>query len=250
VAPGDLRVPDSRVRRSPSPPWLTSNGARCHPSAQDRLCDRQEPLALALADLNRDGALDLVVVNQTAKSGSVLLGNGDGTFSPRTDFVTGRGPVALALADLNGDGTLDLAVANIENTVSVLSGNGDGTFDKMADFPTRDEPWALALADLNGDASPDLVVANDRAYRLRPAWAGEWDIRAEEDFLAGPTPRNLALADLNGDGILDLAVVNVGADTVSVLLGRGDGSFGLKGDVGTGRTPSPRTRRRESRRRA
>src|SRR5512139_2368567 len=66
----------------------------------------KNPWALALADLNRDGALDLVVVNQRAKSGSVLLGNGDGTFSPRIDFVTGRGPVALALADLNGDGTL------------------------------------------------------------------------------------------------------------------------------------------------
>src|SRR5512137_1514307 len=76
----------------------------------------RNPWALAVADLNRDGALDLVVVNQTAKSASVLLGNGDGTFAPKTDFVTGRGPVALALADLNGDGTPDLVVANIENT--------------------------------------------------------------------------------------------------------------------------------------
>src|SRR5512135_3256754 len=58
----------------------------------------RSPWALALADLNRDGAFDLVVVNQTEKSGSVLLGNGDGTFAPKTDFVTGRGPVALALA--------------------------------------------------------------------------------------------------------------------------------------------------------
>src|SRR5512139_2027742 len=56
----------------------------------------RNPWALAVADLNCDGALDLVVVNQTAKSGSVLLGNGDGTFAPKTDFVTSRGPVALA----------------------------------------------------------------------------------------------------------------------------------------------------------
>jgi hypothetical protein len=150
--------------------------------------------------------------NQTAKSGSVLLGNGDGTFASKTDFVPGRGPVAIALADLNGDGLLDLAVANIENTISILLGSGDGTFDKRADFPTRDEPWALALADLNGDASPDLVVANDRGGTVSVLLGqGSGTFGPKRDFLAGPTPRNLALADLNGDGILDLAVVNVGS---------------------------------------
>jgi hypothetical protein len=63
-----------------------------------------------------------VVVNQTAKSASVLLGNGGATFGARTDFATDRGPVALAIADLNGDGRLDLAVANIVNTVSIFLG--------------------------------------------------------------------------------------------------------------------------------
>jgi hypothetical protein len=55
---------------------------------------------------------------------AVFLGNGDGTFLPRTVFATGRYPVSVAIADLDRDGKLDLAVANLgSNTVSVLRGN-------------------------------------------------------------------------------------------------------------------------------
>ena len=116
MALGGLRVVGSRARpfsRGLGPPALESAAIIEHRT--DFAAGRIAGL-YRLADLNRDGALDLVVVNQTAKSGSVLLGNGDGTFAPKTDFVTGRGPVAIALADLNGDGLLDLAVAKPSKT--------------------------------------------------------------------------------------------------------------------------------------
>src|SRR5436853_314268 len=84
-----------------------------------------KPLAVALADINGDGTLDLAVANQASNSVSVLLGNGNGTFKARQDFATGSAPDSLALADVNGDGKLDLAVANQNgNTASVLLGNG------------------------------------------------------------------------------------------------------------------------------
>src|SRR5437867_934389 len=47
-------------------------------------------------------------------------------------------------------------------------------------------------------------------------------------------PYSVAISDLNGDGKPDLAVANSGSNTVSVLLGQGDGTFGLKADYGTG----------------
>jgi hypothetical protein len=93
------------------------------------------PEAVKSADLNGDGKADLVVVNQGSNTVSVLLGNGNGTFQPKTDYATGTSPVDAALGDFNGDGKADLVVANRgSNSLSVLLGNGDGTFLPKTDI--------------------------------------------------------------------------------------------------------------------
>src|SRR5262249_32384323 len=120
--------------------------------------------SLVAADFNGDGILDLaasdlVLAPQFADTVSVLLGNGDGTFGPPTDFTVGTYPFPLAAADFNGDGKVDLGVANyVSNSVSVLLGNGDGTFLPKVDFPVGPFPVGLASADFNGDGKLDLAV--------------------------------------------------------------------------------------------
>src|SRR5439155_1201390 len=119
------------------------------------------PSSVAIADFNADGRPDLAVANTGSNTVSVLLGNGDGTFGPKTAFGTGSTPFSVAIADLNADGRPDLAVANAgSNTVSVLFGNGDGTFGTKTDFGTGSVPFSVAIADLNADGRPDLAVAN------------------------------------------------------------------------------------------
>jgi hypothetical protein len=62
---------------------------------------------VAVADVNRDGKLDLVVGSTGI---AVLIGNGDGTFQPRVSYFTGLGRIyVLRAGDLNGDGKPDLA---------------------------------------------------------------------------------------------------------------------------------------------
>src|SRR5262245_61498285 len=56
-------------------------------------------------------------------------------------------------------------------------------------------------------------------------------------FDVGDNPISAAIADLNADGRPDLATTNDGSTTVSVLLGKGDGSFGARTDFGTGSAP-------------
>src|SRR5437879_6529689 len=56
-------------------------------------------------------------------------------------------------------------------------------------------------------------------------------------FDTGSVPYSVAIGDLNGDGKPDLATANGGSNTVSVLLGNGDGSFGVRTDYGTGSNP-------------
>ncbi len=56
-------------------------------------------------------------------------------------------------------------------------------------------------------------------------------------FDASPNPYSVAIGDLNADGKPDLVTSNVGSNTVSVLLGNGDGTFGVRTDYGTGSQP-------------
>ncbi len=121
------------------------------------------PEMLATADLNSDGKLDLAVgTNQaTASQISILLGNGNGTFAPHSDFPAGSKPRSILTADLNGDGKIDLAVANYGgNTVSLLLGNGDGTFSSHIDYPTGASPQFVTAGDFAGNGRLDLAVAN------------------------------------------------------------------------------------------
>ena len=86
------------------------------------------PFSVAIGDLNGDDKPDLAVANSYPNTVSVLLGNGDGSFTVKTDYGTGIYPSSVAIGDLNGDGKPDLAAANRHsNTVSVLLGSGDGS---------------------------------------------------------------------------------------------------------------------------
>src|ERR1700730_2764672 len=60
---------------------------------------------------------------------------------------------------------------------------------------------------------------------------------ARADYPVGLKPASVIAADFNGDGKLDLAVANSSSNTVSILLGKGDGTFGAKTDFGVGFRP-------------
>jgi hypothetical protein len=122
-----------------------------------------------VADFNRDGILDLAVVNQGTVS--ILLGNGDGSFqAPQSYFASPSGAGSLAVGDFNGDGALDLAAASpgsapdsILSTVSILLGNGDRSFQAAQSYLVGIDGGSVAVADFNGDRILDLAVANCRA---------------------------------------------------------------------------------------
>lgn len=193
------------------------------------------PVSIAVGDLNGDGRSDLAVANGTgAKLVTVLLDDGAGGFA-RADYPTGASPQGVALADVNGDRRLDVVTANSSaRTVSVLRNRGDGTLAPKADYGTGPLPIAVAAGDLNGDGRVDLVTANSGSATVSVLLNnGNGTFAPRRDLVTGGAPNSVALADLDGDGKLDVATANPRARLahgVTVLLGRGDGTFRPKRD--------------------
>jgi len=145
---------------------------------------------------------------------SVLLGNGDGTFQVEANFTAGMNPQSVVVGDLNGDGVLDLAVANIESgDVSVLLGKGDGTVLTALNFAVgsgpKSGPASVAIGDFDGDGVPDLAVANSGLGGVPPFETG-----------------NISVLLGKGDGTFQSAVnFAAGTNPFSVVVGdfNGDG---------------------------
>jgi hypothetical protein len=188
---------------------------------------------MVAADLNGDGKLDLVgEVGNGANQITIRLGNGDGTFQPEVKYPTATNPADIVVRDFNGDGNLDVA-ALCEGFVSVLLGNGDGTFQPHIDsaIDSFSGIFGIAAGDFNRDGKLDLVVGyQDPSSNSVSVLIGNGDgtFQAPVDYATGNEPGAVTVADLNHDGKLDIVAANFGVfggNTVSVLLGNGDGTF-------------------------
>ena len=200
------------------------------------------PDALAMADLNGDGNLDLVVGDDTQAAVSVLLGNGDGTFQAHQNYTAGQFPHWVAVADFNGDKKQDIAVANEGgDTVGVLLNNGDGIFGAMKAFATGKEPYSVAAADINQDGKADLAVTGYYASVISILLGnGDGTFGNHKDQITGTAPAVVVAGDFNRDRKIDLATANYNngqTGSVSVLLGNGDGSFQGHADYSVGAGP-------------
>ena len=220
------------------------------------------PYSVAVADVNSDGILDLVVANEQQSktdpqgSISVLLGKGDGTFHAAVNYSSGgQSAYSIVVADVNGDGKLDLVVANgclgsncATGSVGVLLGKGDGTFRKAVTYSSGAASVFgshVAVGDLNGDGKLDLAVAttgpgcgNGCPKGLVAVLLGNGDgtFKKAKTYNTGGFDAIgwVAIADVNGDKKPDLVVANYCLTecsyppvqgSVGVLLGNGNGTF-------------------------
>jgi hypothetical protein len=132
------------------------------------------PSAIAAGDFNGDGIPDMAAANQLGDTLTVLLGNGDGTFTSaaKSPVAVGSDPVYAVAADFNGDGKPDLAVLNqcgsdascsSPGNVTILLGSGTGTFSQSASSPVAvaSSPNFVVVGDFNGDGISDLAAANN-----------------------------------------------------------------------------------------
>ncbi len=124
---------------------------------------------MIVADVNKDGKPDIVLLTSNSNTGASsltsYLGHGDGTFAAGVNStVVGLGPDSLATADVNGDGNLDMLIGACcgYTLASISYGNGDGTFTANAGLSIGPSTNAVGFADLNNDGRPDLLLATNK----------------------------------------------------------------------------------------
>jgi hypothetical protein len=207
--------------------------------------------SIASAVLTTSGFHDLVVTDPVANTVEVLLSNGDDTFKQATGspITVGQQPSSIVLGDFNADGNQDFAVTNFkDNTLSLFLGNGDGTFKQATGSPftlptTTTGPIAMTSADFNSDGNLDLALVNETTNNVTILLGNgnaTFALATGSPFAVGKFPVAIASADLNGDSHADLVVVNQADNTISVLLGNGDGTFNSapNSPLATGQAPT------------
>lgn len=202
------------------------------------------PTDVSAGFLDRDQHVDLVVANNRARTLTVLLGNGDGTFREPAIQTTPGGPpivsqpdtrdtapVTAVIGRMDGDEIPDLVVVfDKASEVAVYLGNGDGTFTERSSTENPrvrvgPAPQDAVLADLDFDGQLDVATANafDDSVSVLPG-NGDGTLLAEDArrvFAVGTGPCGLDSGDLNGDGYEDLAVSLTVDNGVVPMLNRG-----------------------------
>jgi hypothetical protein len=205
------------------------------------------PLGIAVGDFNHDGKPDLAVANTGIVAGSnngphgntlaILVGNGKGGFRPASFIPVEKTPLIVVAGDFNNDTKLDLAVSNNgKGDVSELLGNGDGTFQSPRLFHVKGAA-SLSVADFNGDGNQDLAVTNLTATIGAGSniavllGDGKGNFQPPVTAPSGRTALDVFAGDFNHDGKTDYITADSDSNSVSVVLGKGNGTFF---DIGPG----------------
>jgi hypothetical protein len=207
--------------------------------------------SLAIADFNRDGALDISTASRLPAAGeqsrvSILLNDGRGDFSDLSQYPLSHNySETLGVTDLDGDGSIDLISGGLGGspalsaTLSILRGNGDGSFAAAVSVPAVGRPSNLRIGDLDGDGVEDIVQGSVDGNSIGVYFGVRETILPSSviPIAVGKGPRGVAVEDVNGDGVADIVTANCWSHTISLLLGAGDGTFPAQFEYCVGNQP-------------
>lgn len=226
----------------------TGNGRFGEPT---RYALRNHGSKILVADLDGDGYDDVVAEHDGSGQPiyvSTYRGSASGALQKVGDIPTPYFTAfGIAAGDFDGDGKLDVALvtSDVRAAVLVFRGLGTGGLADPVAFPSLAPPGSggdgaggIAVGDLNRDGRDDIVTVHyglTNQVVVRLADGGGF---AAPEPIALPSPIGVALGDFDGDGTLDVAATNLDAGTLSLLRGRGDGTFDAPRSIDLGTAPT------------
>ena len=191
-----------------------------------------------LVDLDGDGALDLVVSNDSPDAKKVYRNDGKGRYSLVTTFGKPEWNTRhVAVGDVNGDGIPDVVLANRGGRQATAShlclGTGGGRVSEPCREVSIGSATTITMADVSGDGALDLVVPHrDGGQGYVYINDGRGAFPSRRPFgPANATIRSAYAADFDGDGIMDLAVIDE-MGSAATLRGLPGGAFGAPESLG------------------
>ena len=214
------------------------------------------PAAVATGDFDGDGKMDMAVANSDSDDVSILLGNGDGTFTDvGTTFAVDFSPVAIAVGDLNHDGKPDIVTSNDLGMVLRCVGGPTPSMRCTADVdcgmdglckPSSVNDVSVLLnqgrtciggSSVGNACTKDGDCPGSTCGSLSFAPPMPMPGVTVRDTEVGNCPEAVVVADLDGDTIPDVATADNCDDTVTVLKGVGDGTFTMPQSISVGSEP-------------
>lgn len=226
----DLMVAESAGNKKVMPYQGAGTGAFTPKTEQST---GNTPYALAVEDFNDDGLLDIAVVSNTDNNVAVLLNQDNFAFAPAagSPYALGAGtnPQSVTAGDLDGDGIVDLAVANTAGkSLAILKGIRGGSFNAATTqtLSPAHNPQTITLGDFDGNGHLDLATANgDTTVSVFLGHGHLAFSQADVPVTNAGQTKAIVAGDFDGDGEQDLAVSDGTKDFLTVLLGKGDGTF-------------------------
>jgi hypothetical protein len=182
------------------------------------LNENSVPLSIAMADINKDGAVDLYISNYIREEfvegetifnkpyggySNLLLNNGDNTFSDITKssgLFQQHNTFTSVFVDLNNDLNVDLVIAHDTGHVRIYKNNADNTFTEQKNPSVFSYPMGIAVSDINNDGLMDLYFSN--VGKTLPKFLVKGDLREDQKF-----NMNYMLFENQGDFVFkDVAV--------------------------------------------
>ena len=205
------------------------------------------PFGMTVGDFDNDNKSDIAVANFATNNIFLLIGYTMMHSQSPSAYSTELGslPYQIAIGDFDNDTKLDLAVVNYGTAnVGIFLGCGNGSFQEQITYSTGDasNPYALSVNDLDEDYRLDIITANSNTQSLGILYGygdGKFETLVIYSTGDSSSPKWITVNDFNKDKHLDIAFIDDVTETVNIILGYGNRTFGELTKYSTGSNTRP-----------